>query len=178
MIGIPANNKISPEQVWQENFKLIRNSMDEQYGKKIMKNISDYYTEEIGLEKIVDYLMIQDKIRDMEDFSIVDHQSSFFEENKGLVYYKQNFKNEEDDEDEEKNFIKKKVEPEYDLQLIKTRLFQYFIEELVEDIPEDAILQNKQDVVDFIKMYEVKFLYEHLIPISELKNINKRKRLN
>jgi len=39
MIGIPANNKISPEQVWQENFKLIRNSMDEQYGKKIMKNI-------------------------------------------------------------------------------------------------------------------------------------------
>ena len=95
-----------------------------------------------------------------------------------MVYYKQNFKNEEDDEDEEKTFIKKKVEPEYDLQLIKTRLFQYFIEELVEDIPEDAILQNEQDVVDFIKMYEVKFLYEHLIPISELKNINKRKRLN
>lgn len=172
MIGIPVNEKLTPEQVWQKNFRVIQNSMNETYGKKIINEIFEYYTDEVGIDKVVDFLLIQDKIRteNENDFEFINYGNFFFEQ-KNISYYKNTEElNKDEDDDENHSFIKKQTKIEYDYQLIKSRLFQYFIEELVEEIPQDSILRDEQDVIDFIKMYEVKFLYECLIPISEIKD--------
>lgn len=172
MIGIPANNKTTPEEVWQDNFKIIQNSMNADYGKMIINDIFEYYVEEIGIEKLIDFLKIQDKIEQFNEYNFINYGSIFFEQ-KGFEY-KINLQtkiNNEDDND----FIENPKDIEYNYDLIKTNLFRYFIQEMVEEIPENSILRDEKDVSDFIKMYEVKFLYEHVIPISEFNDQEKRK---
>jgi hypothetical protein len=51
----------------------------------------------------------------------------------------------------------------------------YFIQELVEDIPTNSILRDEKDVNDFIKVFEVKFLYEYVIPTLKALNKNIKK---
>jgi surface antigen len=45
MIGIPANNKSSPDEIWEENFRVIKNTLNENYGKIIKDDLFNYYTE-------------------------------------------------------------------------------------------------------------------------------------
>lgn len=173
MIGIPVNNKKNPEDVWQENFRVIQSSMNEKYGKKIINDIFEYYIEEIGIEKIIEFLKVQDKIEQFNEHNFINYGNVFFEQ-RGILYKKITNKKSDDDDDENDLIVNKK-NIEYDFELIKSSLFRYFIQEMVEDIPEDSILRDEQDVNDFIKMYEVKFLYEFVIPISEINDMDKRK---
>lgn len=172
MIGIPANNKITPEEVWQDNFKIIQNSMNADYGKIIINDIFEYYIEEIGIEKLINYLQAQDKIEQINDYNFINYQSIFFEQRS--FEYKIDKRNKLYDE-EDNNLINNQKNIEYNYELIKANLFRYFIQEMVEEIPENSILRDEKDVNDFIKMYEVKFLYEYVIPISELNDDEKRK---
>lgn len=174
MIGIPVNNKKNPEDVWQENFRVIKSSMNEKYGKKIINDIFEYYVDEIGIEKIIDFLKIQDKIEQFNEYNFISYGNIFFEQ-RGILYKKITNKKSDDDDGDENDLIVNKKNTEYDFELIKSSLFRYFIQEMVEDIPEDSILRDEQDVNDFIKMYEVKFLYEFVIPISEINDMDKRK---
>lgn len=164
MIGIPADKNAKPDDVWKKNFEIVKDCMNEKYGKEIIERLYDYYLEEIGLDKIVNFLKFQDKIEELNGGSFVDY-GNFFIENKRISYYKND--NDEDDDEDDKKIIPKKYE--YNIEIIKTNLFKYFIQELVEEIPEDAFFQNQEDVIDFIKMYEIKFLYEFLIPVLDLK---------
>ena len=62
--------------------------------------------------------------------------------------------------------------------LLGKSVYQEFVSENYEVVTRnssDLDLRIEKDVSDFIKMYEVKFLYEHVIPISEFNDQEKRK---
>ena len=170
MIGIPVNkNTYKPEDVWKENFNLIKDCMNEKYGKEIKEDIFEYYTDEVGIDKVVYFLKLQDVIEEISEGKFIDY-GNYFKENKQLNYIKNHKEDEEENDDEENIYeSKKRQSTEYDYNLIKSSLFGYFIHDLTEDIPIDSILQNKNDVVEYIKMFQVKFLYERLIPVLKLK---------
>ena len=52
MIGIPAGQKSDPEEVWQNNFNTIRDNINEEIGKLLVEDLYDFYTEEVGIEKV------------------------------------------------------------------------------------------------------------------------------
>lgn len=172
MIGIPAGQKSDPEEVWQNNFNTIRDNINEEIGKLLVEDLYDFYTEEVGIEKVIKYLETQDKIEESSFNSSMDFGNFLlFTDNK--INYKNDINEREDflDEDDVDERFSKKIEhpTQYNVDAIKSNILKYFLNELVEDIPTDSILRDEKDVKDFIKMYEIKFLHERLIPISELK---------
>lgn len=177
MIGTPVNKNANPNQTWEQNFKIIKENLNESFGKVLLNDLFEYYSEELSIDKIVNFLEIQDKIEQNNQGQILQYGNIVFFENNKISYYLNNdFNRDEDDDDEiDANFSKhnlKNINPEYNIEVIKISLLKYFFDELVENIPLDTILKDNNDVIDFIKMYQIKYLYEFLIPMLKFKGIN------
>jgi hypothetical protein len=167
MIGIPANNKSSPDEIWEENFRVIKNTLNENYGKIIKDDLFNYYTEEIGITELINFLKVKDDVEKFSGFRFTNTGNVFIEL-KEIPYISKNF-------DEEADVFINKKEEKYNYDIIKASLLSYFIQELVEDIPTNSILRDEKDVNDFIKVFEVKFLYEYVIPTLKALNKNIKK---
>jgi len=173
MIGIRAKKNSNPEEIWEENFKIIRNNLNEESGKLLTEELYEHYSDEVGVEKIIKFLETQDKIEEINNQNIMNFGSILFFENTKINYYNSyKYEQEENEDEEDTNFRNKitKKNTDYNFNTIKLSLLKYFLNELVEDIPTSEILRNKEDVLEFTKMFQIKFLYEYLIPISELKD--------
>ena len=162
MIGTPVEPNWDPNTIYQYNFDSIKENIDIKLSKYISDEIYQYYAEEIGTEKVIDFLIVQDRISEV-------HSSRFFSPS----YYLPSSYDEDDydsDEEDNKFSFKQRVSvPKYNIIAIKGSLVKYFLTELVYDIPSNSLFCNRKDVEDFVKMYELKFLYENVIPLSDFK---------
>ncbi len=143
---------------------------NEEIKNHIIHNIYEHYLDEVGIQTILNFLKVEDGM----NFKI---QHGLTEP--GVVdFSKPEFNN--PDESEIEKIIRKNKIP-YTQEQIQTRIIQYFLRRLAANIPNDKILETKSDVINFIKGYEMAFLYDYLIPIAKKavaenkirKNINK-----
>ncbi len=168
MIGKPAGINSNPHEVWENNFNVIKNNVDEKFGNDLVEDLYEYYTEEIGINKLITYLEEQDRIDSLNNYGFMDF-GMILKGNKKNNYIKKS----KIDEDEESNSFKISNEaPKINIKVIKSNLLKFFLNELVEEIPTNSVFTSKEDVIDFIKSYQIKFLHEVVIPIANMDEDN------
>lgn len=167
MIGKPAGKNSDPNDIWEINFSKIRDNINEKFGKELIDDLFEFYSDEIGLDKLSSYLEEQDRIESLNNYGFSNFGTFILKESNKIDY--NTLEEEEKKEEEEEKFISKK---EYNSEAIKSSLLKYFLNELVEDIPTNSILVSDEDAINFIKAYQIKFLYEIIIPSLEADNTN------
>ncbi len=166
MIGKPADINANPNDVWDHNFKKITENIDKKFGKELTDDLYNFYVEEIGLEKVVKFLEEQDRLLTLANYGYMDLDSVILKEDNKINYNKppEDFNEDEDESD--------KTKEEYNIDTIKASLLKNFLNQLVEEIPTNSVFISGTDAIDFIKTYQIKFLYEVIIPSSETNNVN------
>ncbi len=167
MIGRPADINANPNDVWEHNFKKITENIDVKFGKELTNDLYDFYIEEIGVEKVVKFLEEQDRLLSLANYGYMDLDSVILKEDNKINYINPPEDFNEDEEDESD-----KTKEEYNADTIKASLLKNFLNQLVEEIPTNSVFISGTDAIDFIKTYQIKFLYEVIIPSLEVNNVN------
>lgn len=159
MIGTPIESVWDSDTIYHLNFVILKENIDAELSFYISEEIYKYYHDEIGIDRIIAFLIYEDeKNGDLDDL---------FNEYYKIKKMNDDLDNEDDDEDLKTVEKWKKSLRVYNNTLIKSKLVKYFLTEMVYEIPSTAIFCKREDVINFIKMYEQKFLYELVIPNSD-----------
>lgn len=123
----------------------------------VTHEIPEYYLKEAGIETILDFLIVED--------------SSNFRIQHGMVTPGTiTFKGTEPKRDNESeiDYILRANKIPYTWKEIKGRLVQYFIRRMQANVPRDHMFTTLEEVWNFLKVYEQKFLYNYMIPMSKM----------
>jgi len=154
--------KLTAGQIHEINYQSVKSNIDNELAMYFQTDIFNYYLEEVGIETVYDYIESQDRINYYND-------TAGYDVPKDTDYYA--YPENDDDSKQQKSFdkIMSKKKTVFNIPLIKDKLQRHFLKELIENIPLDKILKSRDEVFSFVKMFEQKFLYEILIPVSKRK---------
>ena len=121
--------------------------------KEEFEEFTQYCLSEVGIDTIIDFLKVEDKM----NFNLSISGDSI------------NFSKEEPQSKEEDilAYIKRKTKNRYTWEQIEKRLKQYYFVKMMNEIPSDKEFQSMEEAGNFLKIYTQKFIYGYLIPMSK-----------
>lgn len=138
-----------------ENLRIIQ-----QNAEYIMREVPKFFLQEAGIDVVLDFLSKEDgsniRLQWTNDSGQAGSKLSDFS------------KQDTPTSDNELELILQANRIPYSLDEVKNRLVQYFVRRLVYNVPNDRTFSSPEEALDFVKVYEQKFLYEYLIPMTKL----------
>lgn len=121
----------------------------------ILKDVFDIAIDEIGLNKILKYLIKEDSMNFRLSNGLHTKNTIIFHDDVDKLH-----------DESEIDYILRKNKIKYSVKDIKNRFLEYFVRRLMANLPIDKSIVDESEMLKFIKTYTYEFLYNYILKIS------------